>query len=201
MENASQLSVAEQAEIHKVLLKLKAATGSRQPQSPGCKPVTRYWKKALKSISIGPAANLGPLLESLTPHLCWMGNPNYTPEKTRQLFLDNYAFAELIGPDGLFYSDTASMGIMLLGPDTYYPPHTHPTIECLYVLTGRSTWHLADGPTISLPPGTAVFIPTGRPHAFWSMNDPMVGVYICAGEVSTYPVLIEKDVVPVASGR
>lgn len=191
VENASQLSESEQDEIHKLFLKLRAA-GTLQAQSPGHKPATRYWKKALESISIGPAADLGQVLESLTPYFCWMGNPNYTPENTRQPFLDNYAFAEMIGPDGLCYSDTASMGVMLLGPDTYYPPHTHPTIECLYVLTGRVTWHLADGPTSSLPPGTAVFMPEGRPHAFWSMQAPTVGVYLCSGKVATYPVLTEN---------
>ena len=175
--------------MHRILVELAPQTHPQISVVPQIKPVVKHWGAALDALRRGPSAELYGPLKALTPLLRWMQSPHYHPDKCPRDFLENYAYSELVGPDGLCLSTTASMGIMLLGPDTYYPPHLHPSIECLYVLSGRGTWHLENGPTISLPPGTAVFIPYGRTHSFWSMDAPMAAVYLCSGDVTIYPSL------------
>ncbi len=179
----------EYREVRAILDALEAEASPDVPLTPQSMPVVRFWSQALDATRRGAANGLAGALEELTPRLRWMQCPNYTVENTSQGFMDNYAYTELIGPDGFRLSDTVSIGIMLLGPNTYYPSHTHPTVECLYMLSGRGTWHLSGGPTISLPPGSAVFIPYGSNHAFWSMEEPLAAIYFCAGDVNYRPVL------------
>ena len=171
------------------LERLRPWTASRTEVKPESKPVLRYWDQVMETLEECDPPDLAVVLRGLAGTLRWIQYPNYNDENTSREFLENYAFCELIGPYGLCPCDTMSMGLMLLGPNTFYPPHHHMPSECLYLLTGRGTWHLADGPTISLPPGAVFSIPNEASHAFWSMDDPMAVIYLCEGAVAEYPVL------------
>ena len=179
-----------------MLERLRPWTASRVEIVPETKPVLRYWDHVIDTLEDCDPPDLAMVLRGLSGILRWMQYLNYTPENTSREFLDNYAFCELIGPYGLCPCETMSMGLMLLGPDTYYPPHHHLPSECLYLLSGRGTWHLAEGPTISLPPGAVLSIPSGSSHAFWSMDDPMAVIYLCEGAVGENPVLEKPEDAP-----
>ncbi|MCL2480410.1 MAG: cupin domain-containing protein [Spirochaetaceae bacterium] len=43
------------------------------------------------------------------------------------------------------------------------PIHSHPTEHCMYILSGKGTFKI-DGQTMSLVPGTAVFVPPNVDH-------------------------------------
>ncbi|HVJ06658.1 MAG TPA: dimethylsulfonioproprionate lyase family protein, partial [Candidatus Saccharimonadales bacterium] len=53
---------------------------------------------------------------------------------------EKIAFAEIIGPDAPFRSDHVCLGVTLIGPDTFYPPHRHPATELYLVVAGEATW-------------------------------------------------------------
>lgn len=178
---------AEYDRFGEILRDIEGEIRNQRSLSPAVLPAVRYWNETLKAIGQGPAAELQTDLKTWAPKLRWIQSPEYQSGVCSRDFLDNYACAELVGPNGFCHSSSVIMGIMLLGPDTYYPPHGHPSIECLYVLSGRGTWHLDRGPTISLPPGTTIFIPYDRMHAFWSMDAPLAAIYMCVGEVTTPP--------------
>jgi mannose-6-phosphate isomerase-like protein (cupin superfamily) len=167
------------------LLSMLAAEPLRPaPEAPRQLPVVRFWDTALDTLLRGDGAELARLLQLLTPRLHWFQGEHYTAATMGTVFMDNYALAELVGPRGLCRSPNLALGILLLGPETYYPPHRHPAEEGLYLLSGRGTWHLDRGATISLPPGGVVHIPAGSAHAFWSFDAPMAALYFCSGEVS-----------------
>ncbi|MBF0528938.1 MAG: cupin domain-containing protein [Deltaproteobacteria bacterium] len=197
LENADQHWLGASHDFEHFMLMLNRLKTLSRPQiniqSEG-RPVHRDWSNVLRLLKNGDSTRVAECLDNLADQLRWMQCPNYTPENTSRLFIDNYAYCELIGRDGLCWGQTMSMGLMLLGPDTYYPPHSHPSSECLYTICGRGTWHLAGGPTISLPPGAIISIPNGENHAFWSMDTPLLAVYICEGEIDAYPVLANRNV-------
>lgn len=175
--------------LQQILVRLEPEILRQIRVEPQSKPAVVHWEKALESMRQGPSSALYPALKTLSPQLHWMQNPNYRSPDCPSSFLQNYAYAELVGCNGLCPSQCASMGIMLLGPETYYPPHVHPARECLYVLAGRGTWCLENGPIISLPPGKAMFIPPSCTHAFWSMDTPLAAIYLCSGDIASYPML------------
>jgi mannose-6-phosphate isomerase-like protein (cupin superfamily) len=175
---------SEYPPVRSLLARLAAEPRRPAPPTPCELPVVRYWPAALAGLQDQEGASLTPLLQQLTPRLSWWQGEHYTAASMGAAFVENYALAELLGPRGLCRSADLALGILLLGPDTYYPPHYHPAEEGLYLLSGRGTWHLDRGPTISLPPGGVVHIPAGGAHAFWSFGAPMAALYFCQGQVA-----------------
>ena len=171
----------EYNEIKKIFIQQEKAFGTYAGLAPQRKPATRHWKKSLKMAKELGAKDIVRCLETLTPYLHWMINPGYRGQNVNKAFVDNYACFELIGHDGLFTSSTVTVGVMLLSPNIYYPPHSHPASECLYLLSGRGTWHMSSGPIISIPPGGHILIPSECIHAFWSMDTPLAAIYLCLG--------------------
>lgn len=172
----------EYDEIMQIFMQLEKEFGTYAGLEPLVQPATRHWGKALEMARDMGFSDLVQCLEDLTPFLWWMVDPGYRGKNVNQEFVDNYACFELIGPDGLFSNSTVTVGVMLLSPNIYYPPHAHPASECLYLLSGRGTWHLTDGPIISIPPGGHILIPSGSVHAFWSMDTPLAAIYLCLGD-------------------
>lgn len=175
---------SEYPPVRDLLARLAAEERRPVPPAPRTLPVVRFWPAALDALRGHDGAGLAPLLQAVTPRLHWWQGEHYSAATMGAAFVENYALAELLGPRGLCHSPDLALGILLLGPDTYYPPHYHPAEEGLYLLSGRGTWHLDRGPTISLPPGGVVHIPAGGAHAFWSFEAPMAALYFCQGNVA-----------------
>jgi dimethylpropiothetin dethiomethylase len=55
---------------------------------------------------------------------------------------DHLAVTEILGPQGLFQSDSVSLGIILLAPGVMYPTHKHAAEELYLVLSGHLHWYL-----------------------------------------------------------
>ncbi|MCF8308960.1 MAG: dimethylsulfoniopropionate lyase [Bacteroidales bacterium] len=46
---------------------------------------------------------------------------------------DNFAFCNLMGHKGHVFNDNMRIGVLVLGPHTYYPKHKHEDIQELYI--------------------------------------------------------------------
>jgi len=171
----------EYNEIMQMFIRLENNFGTYAGLTPQVKPATRYWEKALEiAIDMGNQ-EIATCLDALTPFLHWLVDPGYRGQNVSKKFVDNYACFELIGSEGLFFNSTVTVGVILLSPNIYYPPHAHPASECLYLLSGRGTWHISGGPIISIPIGGHMLIPSECGHAFWSMDTPLAAIYLCMG--------------------
>ena len=183
--SSPKLTSFERRNIDFIAERLSNDTLRPQLSPPIHRPAAAYWPTILENIASEQGQAIGSILKRLTPYFKWKFHGSYNLQNCSQDFLNNFSLTELVGEDGLCFSKQVTYGIFLIGPDTYYPMHCHDAAECLYVLSGRGTWRLAEGPTISLPPSSTVFIPSGKAHAFWSFKDPMAAIYMCPGTTNS----------------
>lgn len=96
-------------------------------------------------------------------------------------FLDSYAWAELIGAKGPLASATCAVGIVLLGPKTFYPPHAHPACEYYLPISGAASWYNDLEGWRDLSPGTLVYHPSNVAHAMKTGDQPLLAAYCWGG--------------------
>lgn len=130
-------------------------------------------------------AALAPLAELFH----WVQNPNYSDANMGPGYMDNYAYAELVGRRGLFGGGDYALGVLLLGPGLTYPPHAHPANEVYYVVGGTAEWRRGPGPWKAQPPGSLIEHPSGLVHATRTGVDPLLALYLWWGDIATHAKL------------
>jgi hypothetical protein len=155
-------------------------------------PVCRYLATALGEAT-GEASRLVPPLAALCPFLDWTQNPNYRAAPPSPSFLDRYGYAVIAGPKSgppaLRLHPSLAFGVLLLGPDTLYPAHSHPASE-IYVPLGRGEWMMGDEPFMAREPGAVIHHRPNLLHATRSGAAPLAALYLWAGDLATYARLV-----------
>jgi quercetin dioxygenase-like cupin family protein len=169
---------------------LAGSAPNAAPAPPGSLPVCRYWEPCLETMRGGALDRLAALLRELGPRLAWRQNPGYTAALLGRHFMDNYGYAEIVGPGGLAVGDRAAAGVLLLGPETAYPPHAHPATEHYLVLSGTARWALGDTPPAFRPPGSLIHHPPGVAHEMRTDKEPLLALYLWQGDLLTAARLV-----------
>ncbi len=138
----------------------------------------------------GPAANLVAPVTAIAERLNWLQNPNYVADEKMRAFIADYAYAELVGPGGMALSTDAALGLLLIGPDKLYPPHSHPAEEVYLVLAGEAEWQRADEPWQRHPPATFIWHGPNVTHAMRTLEQPLLAFYAWRGEIITAARLV-----------
>jgi mannose-6-phosphate isomerase-like protein (cupin superfamily) len=177
---------AEQASaLRSGLADLAASAPNPSPAPPCLLPVCRCWEPCLETMHAGPLERLAVVLRESGPRLAWRQNPGYRAALVGPQFLENYGYAEIIGRGGLAVSDRVAAGLLLLGPETAYPPHAHPAAEHYYVLSGTARWGLGGSSPTVRPPGSLICHPPDVPHEMRTENDPLLALYLWQGDLLT----------------
>jgi len=137
------------------------------------------WSQVVQNASGYGALDLISAIHRLEPFISWIDDPGYRSHNINDSFINTYRFFEIMGTNGVIVHKSVTIGIMVLGADFYYPSHSHPDYECIYAFSGRGTWHMENGPIISIPAGTRIFIPPDSAHTFWTMAEPFAAIYMC----------------------
>jgi hypothetical protein len=106
------------------------------------------------------------------PRLAW--RQSYGPAEVGAAFLQNYGWTE-------FLSTRIACGVLLLGPDTLYPPHNHPAEEIYVPLSGTADWLQGDGVWRPRPPGSLIHHRGQETHAMRSNDAPLLALYLWRG--------------------
>ena len=118
---------------------------SPKPLTPrstvGCK-----WVEAGRKLLEGSHPELAAVIGELKDGLSWHANAAYPEDKFPPGYFDDWAFTQMIGPDGLFTGDDLMLGMFAMGPNLFYPRHNHAAPELYYQLTGDHKWQVGDGP-------------------------------------------------------
>lgn len=164
---------------------------NRRPQRQ-VKPACGLLSYAGVVASQGP---LGPIASSflaLEPTLHWTQNPNYNDEKMGAGYMEGYAYANVIGPDGLVDLPGLLVGVLILGPNRTYPPHAHPAGEVYHVLSGHAEWQSGTEPWEKRRPGAFIPHPPMMPHATRTGAETLMALYCWTGETATFADLLPK---------
>jgi hypothetical protein len=118
-------------------------------------------------------------IEALVSELDW--RQTYSQADFGERFLDNYGFNEWIGQRGAFMSDAIACGVLLLGPNTEYPDHSHEAEELYLPLAGRAFWRSAKSDWRLRPPGEWIHHPSWTSHAMRTAEEPLLAAYVWRG--------------------
>lgn len=146
--------------------------------SPSTHPATRHLDAAFQA-GTELTSTLIAAIRPVAFHLPW--RYSYAERADAPTLKDNVAFAEIIGPDAPFRSERVCLGLTLIAPDTYYPPHWHPAIELYFVVAGEAVW-VANGIANPQSPGSFVLHPSRIIHAMQTNTFPLLAVYTWSGK-------------------
>lgn len=131
------------------------------------------------------------MLADLATDLAWRqsyGAAEFGPD-----FLERYGWTELIGTSGPIASDAASCGILVLGPETFYPAHAHEAEELYVPLAGTAWWQRGDGAPARLQPGTPIHHPSWLPHSMRTDAEALVALYCWrGGPLGAKPLILDQ---------
>jgi Dimethlysulfonioproprionate lyase len=124
-------------------------------------------------------------LVELAPHLRWLQSSSYTDELLGEGFSQNYAWSEIIGPQGIFHGSDFLLGLLLLGPHRHYKDHYHPAPELYWPLTAPSDWKRGDGPFVTRLAGEVIWHPSMVVHATITHAEPLLAIWAWTKDVET----------------
>jgi len=97
-------------------------------------------------------------------------------------FLNNYAWLNLISPEGMFVSDTARVTIGYWGQGLTYPEHSHAPEEIYCILAGQAVFHSEGHPPRLASPGETIHHIPHQKHAIDMMPGPLLALVPWRGE-------------------
>lgn len=115
-------------------------------------------------------------IAALAGELDW--RQTYTDADFGQRFLDNYGWSEWIGERGAFMSGAVACGVLMLGPETEYPAHSHEAEELYLPLAGRAWWRSGELDWRLRAPGTWIHHPSWMVHAMRTEREPLLAGYV-----------------------
>ena len=71
-----------------------------------------------------------------------------------------------------------SCGVLVLGPNTFYPPHRHEAEEIYLPLAGTAEWLKGDGVWRHRRPGTLIHHSSEETHAMRTGEQPLLAMYL-----------------------
>ena len=132
------------------------------------------------------------VLAEIDEFLHWKQNSNYSDAVMGEGYMDNYAYAELIGPSGFFKGEDFLLGLMLLGPRRLYPDHHHPAPELYWLLTGPSEWRRGGGEYTMRGAGETIWHLPMMSHATRTLDHPLLTVWAWTRDVSVPAKLLDQ---------
>ncbi len=148
------------------------------PQQPF--PVLR-WLPRLTADADCFGADFIQTLRAAAGSLAW--RQTYAVAEVGEEFLRNYAWAEIAaGHDARIGTVQISCGVLVLGPDTFYPPHRHEAEEIYLPLAGTAEWRKGDGAWRRHPPGTSIHHSSEETHAMRTGDQPLLAMYLWRSE-------------------
>jgi Dimethlysulfonioproprionate lyase len=135
--------------------------------------------------------NLASATAEISDHLRWVQSASYTDAALGEGFSKNYAWCELIGPQGFFKGSDFLLGFLLLGPHRHYKDHYHPAPELYWPLTAPSDWKKGDGHFTPRQAGEIIWHPSTITHATITHDKPLLAVYAWTRDVEIGARLVD----------
>ena len=146
-------------------------------------PACRHLPTVLGDLAMAESS-LAAAIAAAEDTLAWCQNPNYSDKAMGQAgYMDNYAYAEIIGPSGVFAGHDFLLGLMILGPRLHYRDHLHSAPELYWMLTGPSEWRSGIGDFARRAAGETIWHAPLVPHATRTGDSPLLAMWAWTRDV------------------
>ncbi len=160
---------------------LSALAGTAGAGAPARVPACRHLDQPhLVDRAVSSAATLNRAISNAQTQMCW--RQSCRPDAP-DLYNENHAFVEVVGPDGHLAVDGIRFGLFVLGPEVYYPPHVHEAEEFYLILSGTADWQQDDEAYRPVPPGQIVHNASLQPHAMRVNDEPLIVLWGWCGDI------------------
>ena len=112
---------------------------------------------------------------AIAPALAW--RQTYQAGEANAAFLLNYGWTELVGAKGIIHDPSVSAGLLLLGPHTHYPAHSHQALEYYVPLSGAADWYDEDAGWRVVPPLATIVHRSGINHAMRTTTEALLAYF------------------------
>lgn len=153
------------------------------------------FRHVARAASVEPSAPLAAIVTAfatLVERLAWQQNPNYVAAPPSPDFLDNYGYVEFAGPGRAIDVSDVRVGVLLLGPRTVYPAHSHPAEEVYHVIGGRALWWRQGQDWRLETPGAVIHHPPHMRHATACEDEPLLALYCWMGDIRAAARLVNE---------
>lgn len=147
--------------------------------APSGLAVLRWLDAAVEHAPPGPLAALAQAIRGAAGALAW--RQSYRPGEVAAAFLDQYGWCELFGRSGPIPCEELAGGLLLLGPQTHYPPHSHAAEELYVPLSGVAGWQRGTADFAWRRPGEYIRHASGETHAMRTAAAPLLALYLWRG--------------------
>jgi hypothetical protein len=180
LESARAVVVAARAPECVRFLADWPAPAAARPVAPTRLDVLRWLDAAARNAPAGALRTLAREIAGAATELAW--RQTYGAGDVPAPFLERYGWCELAGSVGPVPSATLACGCLLLGPDTYYPPHSHAAEELYVPLSGAAEWRRGPERFALRQPGEPVFHASHDVHAMRTGAAPLLALYLWRGD-------------------
>ena len=121
--------------------------------------------------------NVSATIGDLTPLLHWQRIPEHVP-RPPGAFMDDYAYAHIIGPNGVYPGDDFMLGLFIIGPGQLYPAHLHAAPELYWLFSGPTQWRYSiEGAWTRKKAGELQWNKPQQIHAMRTLNVPLFAIW------------------------
>jgi len=166
-----------------------AGADFRLPEPRGL-PVVRYLPQCLGEAMLYDA-DLAAAIAAVEESLDWRQSAHYSDAVSVDGFTKNYGRAELIGPHGFFGGNDFLLGLLLLGPGSYYRERIQVAPELYWPLTTSSLWSISGGCFVAKEQGAMIWHPSMTMHATKTGDAPLLAVWSWVRDTSVPARLVE----------
>lgn len=140
-------------------------------------PVLRWLPRILADAECF-GADFVKLLCGSAASLRW--RQTYTLAQVGARFLESYGWAELLSPGAMIGAVQTTCGVLVLGPNTFYPSHRHEAEEIYLPLAGTAEWQQGEDAASwrRRSPGTLIHHSSEEPHAMRTGDEPLLAMYL-----------------------
>ena len=166
------------------------------PPTPQQDPACRHLTAGLASARQVDSA-LAEALAALAPLLHWQRIPEHVPHPPDP-FMDDYAFAKIFGPQGIYPGEDFMMGLFIIGPRQFYPTHLHQAPELYWLFSGPTDWRFGEeAPWETKPPGALHWNRPYHPHAMRTGDVPFFALWAWTRDIDgDYRIVGAEGAVP-----
>jgi len=176
---------AGQDGVAETLVRLNAQyfTHVRESMAPAKRdPACRYLPAGLAA-TWHVDKNLSVAIGDLAPLLHWQRIPEHVSRPPGD-FMDDYAYAQIIGPSGIYPGEDFMLGLFIIGPGQFYPDHRHAAPELYWLLSGPTQWRFSvDGPWTQKRAGELQWNKPQQVHAMRTSDVPLFAVWAWTQDV------------------